>query len=56
MLAIINTVKESGNAVISDSSALAYDLLMQLDKQINIKAENVRRTEVFAACPCYCIY
>lgn len=40
ILAIIHTVKENGNAVIGDCSALAYDLLMQLDKQINITAEN----------------
>ncbi len=40
MLAIIHAVKEEGDAVISDCSALAYDLLMQLNKQINVTAEN----------------
>lgn len=39
MLAIMNTVREGGNAVVSDCSALAYDLLMQLHKQINIESE-----------------
>lgn len=40
MLAIIHAVKEDGNCAFSDCSALVYDLLMQLHKQINIASEN----------------
>ena len=40
ILAVMNTVREGGNAVVSDCSALAYDLLMLLHKQINIESES----------------
>lgn len=40
ILAVMNTVREGGNAVVSDCSALAYDFLMLLHKQINIESES----------------
>ena len=40
MLAIMRVVKDGGSSTVSDSSALLYDLLMQLHKQINIISEN----------------
>ncbi len=40
MLAIMQSVRDGSSSEMSDSSALAYDLLMQLHKQINIVGEN----------------
>ena len=39
MLAMIHCVREDNSWAVSESSALAYDLLMQLHKQINIESE-----------------
>lgn len=40
MLAIMNAVRDGGKSVVSDCSALAYDLLMLLHKQINIESDS----------------